>query len=334
MESLNIKYRPKTFEEVSSQSGLIKILNKQVETNTFKNCYIFTGYSGTGKTTIARIFSNMINHNIGEPIEIDAASHNGVEDIRSLIEGATQRSLDCEYKIYIIDECHMITSAGWNAFLKCIEEPPKYTIFIFCTTDFQKVPETIINRCQVFNLNRISDDLINNRILYICNKEGYTITKEALDFISKIANGSMRQAISYLDKIKDYDTNITLNSVKICIGDYSYDTYFNLTNSLIDHNIIKVQKIIDGVLYNGTDLKIFISNYLSFILQLSKYIILKDIKVTTIPSAYEELVKYTTSIEDSLKWFNNLVDKVLTIKQAIKGDSDPCTTIKAMLIKD
>ena len=161
--SLATKYRPKEFSDVSSQSSVIMILNQQIETNNFKNSYIFSGTSGCGKTTCARIFANKINKGCGNPIEIDAASNNGVDYTRDIVKSANERSLDSQYMIIIIDECHVLTSASWQSLLKCIEETPKYTIFIFCTTDPQKIPDTIMNRCQRFNFTRIPEHQIELR---------------------------------------------------------------------------------------------------------------------------------------------------------------------------
>ena len=333
MESLSVKYRPREFNEVSSQKSLIKILERQIKINSFKNCILFCGPSGTGKTTLARIFANKINQGKGEPIEIDAASNNGVDNVRLIIDSANERSLDSKYKVYIIDECHMITTQGWNAFLKCIEEPPEFTIFMFCTTDPQKIPQTIINRCQVHNLSRIDNQSISNRLIYICNCEGFRYSQESIDYISKLGQGSMRQAIAYLDKCKDYSTDITIENVKSCLGDYSYDIYFNLTNSIIDGNKLEIINIIENLYHNGNDLKLFISNYLEFILQLTKYCMFNDINITTIPVSYEDKVKYTTGIEDKLKFFNSFIDRVLDIKKTIKGDSDIKTTLEVMLLK-
>ena len=133
-ESLARYYRPKTFEEICGQDSIIKILKRQLDLKEFKNTYLFCGSSGCGKTTTARAFANAINNGVGNSIEIDAASNNGVENVRNLIKTASERAVDSEYKIIIIDECHSLTSQAWQAFLKCIEEPPTYTIFIFCNT--------------------------------------------------------------------------------------------------------------------------------------------------------------------------------------------------------
>lgn len=309
-------------------------MERQIETTSFKNCYIFSGPSGCGKTTLARIFANRVNKGRGEPIEIDGASNNSVENVRIIIESAQERSLDSEYKVYIIDECHMLTTQAWNAFLKCVEEPPKYTIFIFCTTDPQKIPATIVNRCQVHTLGRISLSNISNRLSFICNNEHYTYDQSALDMIAKLSNGSMRQAISYLDKCKDFSNQITSENVRECLGDYSYDIMFNLTNMLIDGDSNGIIDLIDSLYFRGTDLKIFISNYLEFILQVVKFLVIgKDIKLTTIPDYYSDQINYLVNIENAVGYFKFLMNRVLDIKKSVKIDDDIKTTFEIMLLK-
>ena len=332
--NLATKYRPHEFTDVMSQKAIIKILEQQIKTKTFKNCIMFTGPSGCGKTTIARILANKINNGYGSPLEYDAASNNGVDNVRAIIEIAQERSLDSEYKVIVLDECHQITSAGWAAFLKCVEEPPKYTIFMFCTTDPQKVPMTIQNRCQIYNLSRIDLDSIKNRLYYVCNQENYHVEPNAIDYISKLAEGSMRQALTYLDKCKDYSTDITMNNVIACLGNYSYDIYFDLTNAVIDNNKQKIVTIVEQCYANGSDLKLFISNYMKFILQLTKYTLFKSMNGIDIPLNLEEKIKYTTGIENSVVWFNKYLDKILKLKSLIKNDSDVKTTIEVCLLSE
>ena len=174
MKSLAIKYRPLSWDEVVEQSATKMILQQQLETETVKHAYLFTGGAGTGKTTCARIFANEINQFKGNPIEMDAASNSGVEDVRAIIQQAKTKSLDSEYKIFIIDECHSISNTGWQAFLKLIEEPPAKSIFIFCTTDPQKIPKTILSRVQRYDFQRISHNAIVDRLKYVLEQEGYS----------------------------------------------------------------------------------------------------------------------------------------------------------------
>ena len=195
MESLAVKYRPKKLEDISGQSSTTHILLRQVELGQFKNCYLFYGPSGCGKTSVSRIVANLINKGVGEPIEIDGASNSGVENVRNIIKSAQERSIEGTYKIYIIDEVHALSNAAWQAFLKCIEEPPQYTIFIFCTTDIQKVPATILNRVQVFKLNKISTKDIEKRIKYICKQDNITNKEQSINCIAKLENGGNRDAI-------------------------------------------------------------------------------------------------------------------------------------------
>lgn len=334
--SLAVKYRPKEFCDVVGQSSTVKILTKQIEVNSIYNCYLFSGASGCGKTTVARIFANKINKGCGQPIEIDAASNNGVDNIRQISETAQERSLDSVYKVYIIDECHMLSNNAWNAMLKLIEETPKYTIFIFCTTDPQKIPATIVNRCQVFNFTKMTDEQIFNRLKYVCDLERYEYDIEGLDLISKCANGSMRQSLTLLDKCKDYSIVINAENVSNCLGDYSYDTMFNLVNSIIKNDSQSILYITDKLSNEGLDLKQFINNFLKFTLQLNRVLIFKKFtNATTLPISCKNSVNATLSlidIENRETKISKIVDTILEIKQAIKGDVDIKTTIDIMLL--
>lgn len=175
METLAIKYRPHTFDDVTEQGSVKTILENQIESNTIKHGYLFCGGAGTGKTTCARIFANEINNDEGEPIELDAASNNSVDDIRRLTTDAETKSLYSEYKVFIIDECHSLSNQAWQAMLKTLEEPPAKAIFIFCTTNPEKIPATILSRVQRYNFQRISHDGIVKRLEYVLQQEGYTL---------------------------------------------------------------------------------------------------------------------------------------------------------------
>lgn len=170
-QSLAIKYRPKTWNDVTEQSAIKTILEQQLQSNTVKNAYLFCGGAGTGKTTCARIFANEINKGQGNPIEMDAASNNSVDDVRAIIQQAKTKSLDSEYKVFIIDECHSLSNTAWQAMLKLIEEPPAKSIFIFATTDPQKIPKTILSRVQRYDFQRLTMKGICDRLIHIIDKE-------------------------------------------------------------------------------------------------------------------------------------------------------------------
>lgn len=332
-KSLATFYRPTTWEDVCGQQSIIKILTRQLELNQLKNVYLFAGASGCGKTTLARIFANKINNYIGNPNEIDAASNNGVDNVKSIIKSAQERAIDSKYKIFIIDECHMITTQGWNAFLKCIEEPPAYTIFIFCTTDPQKIPATILNRVQRYNITRISTDKIRDRLAYICREEGFTNYEEAVDYIAKLSDGGMRDAISTLEKCAGYSTDLSINNVLDALGNYSYDTFFALINNIIDGKEGEVLKILEEFYRAGNDLKLFVDMFLSFCLDVSKYIIFNSTDMLKIPSSMEDRLKNSTNFENSLQYYMYIVNQLLDLKNMLKNDSNIKSTIEVMFIK-
>lgn len=331
-QSLAVRYRPREFHEILGQKSVLRILSRQLETGNISNCYLFSGPSGDGKTTTARAFANMINKGKGSCIEIDGASNNGVEAVRSIIESARERSIDSEYKIFILDECHAITNAGWQAFLKCIEEPPQYTIFMFCTTNPEKIPETILNRVMRFNLSKVDTNLIRQRLEYICKEEGFTDYLEACDFIAKLSNGGVRDAIATLEKCANYDTNLSIQNILACLGTFSFDSLFNLTAALYNGDEGEVLMLINDYYNSGNDLKQFIEQYLEFVIDLTKYIIFKDISMIKIPSSLETRCSGYASIPGILQYSNKLVEDVLAIKNAIKYDVNSKTTVEAMFI--
>ena len=332
-ESLAVKYRPKDWADVCGQSSIMKILTRQLELNQLKNVYLFAGASGCGKTTLARIFANKINGNVGSPNEIDAASNNGVDNVKAIIKSAQERSIDSKYKIFIIDECHMITTQGWNAFLKCIEEPPAFTIFIFCTTDPQKIPATILNRVQRYNITRISTDKIKDRLAYICKEECFTNYEESVDYIAKLSDGGMRDAIATLEKCAGYSTDLSINNVLNALGNYSYDTFFSLINNIIDGKEGEVLKIIEEFYRAGNDLKLFVDMFLSFCLDVSKYIIFNSTDMLKIPSSMEDRLKNSINFENALQYYMYIVNQLLDLKNMIKNDNNIKSTIEVMFLK-
>lgn len=339
MKSLAVKYRPNTFEAVCGNQTTVQILKRVLSLGTPKNAYLFAGPSGCGKTTCARIFAKELNNGVSDPIEIDAASNNGVDQVRAIMEAANQRSLTGTYKIYIIDECHAITSAGWQAFLKGIEETPEYTIFIFCTTEPNKIPATILNRVQRFNIAKIDAQEIKNRLMYICQQEGFINYEDTCELICKLCDGGMRDAITKLDQCADLSYDLSLDNTKLVLGEAPFERMLKLTNCLIGSNEQYTLAAIETLANEGKDLKQFVGEYLSFVLELTKYILFGNINLTNIPAYLENStdnmisVSYTVSFEGALNWFNYLVDKLLEVKSAVKYDTSVKAVLEAYLLQ-
>lgn len=335
--SLAIKYRPKTFDDLTEQSSVVTILTNQIVTNTIKHGYLFCGGAGTGKTTSARIFASMINNGSGTPIELDAASNNSVEDIRRLCEDAQTQSIDSEYKVFIIDECHSLSNQAWQSFLKTLEEPPAKSIFILCTTDPQKIPNTILSRVQRYNFQRISQEGICRRLELIYQAEAVNNNwkcdynyKDAIEYIAKIADGGMRDAITLMDKCLSYSSDLTLENIIKALGVADYSTMFNLSNSILSGNKSEIIKIINSVYSSGTDLKLFVRNYFEFILDLNIFDITGDISDTKLPPNYSETLNSYT-VED---WnvFKELLTYVTDLNSSIKWEQNPKQFIIAKLL--
>lgn len=333
MQSLATLYRPKVFEDITEQYSTVKILQQQALSGHIANSMLFCGPTGCGKTSLARAFANTINNNQGTPIEIDAASNSGVDNVRRIIQDAQERAIAGTYKVIILDEAHAFSNTAWQAWLKCIEEPPQYTIFIFCTTDPQKIPATILNRVMRFNFTRISSTGIQNRLEYICRQEGFENYEEACAYISKISNGEMRTAISLLDKAAHYSTNLKIENILEALGNFSYEIFFELCNAFIDSNDKKILSIIDSYHRNGNDMKLFINQYIDFILDVLKYCIFKSTDIIKIPSTQHNTLNYTTNVENADKYFKFILDKLLNLKFMLKDDVDPKSTIEVVFLQ-
>lgn len=333
--TLATKYRPKHFNEIVEQETIKATLQNQVNKGTIKNCYLFHGPAGCGKTTSARIFANDINDGVGTITELDAASNSGVENVRSLIADARFKPIGQKYKTYIIDECHALSDKAWQAFLLALEEPVPTSVFLFCTTDPQKIPKTIISRVQRFGFKKITQSKIVERLKYIIeseNSEGknYTYTEEALVYIAKLAEGGMRDSITLMEKALDFDTNLTLESAVEALGTVSYSTMFDLTDALCDMDKKSVIRIIEDVFNDGSDLKQFMQNYCDFVLDLCKYDLFRDFDTLQIPLLYKDRMSVYTDTD--YQFFQTLLNESINIKNLIKWEPSPKPIIESNLL--
>ena len=331
-ESLAVKYRPHSFEDLTEQTAIKDILENQIKTKTFQHGYLFTGPAGTGKTTSARIFASMINDGKGNPIEVDAASNSGVDNIRQIIEDAKRKPLDAEYKIFIVDECHSLSSGSWQALLKTLEEPPKFTIFIFCTTNPEKIPATILSRVQRYNFQKISNEGIVERLGYIIAQEivyneDIVYTEDAVDYIAKVSTGGMRDAITLLDKCLSLSRTLNLENVLKTIGGEDYSTFILFLTALQNKEKETAITTIENIYNAGKDVKQFMKDFAKFVLEVEKYALYKNFDYISLPNTLENELEHL--IDDSLF---DIMDFVISLNNQIKWDNDPKTLIELSIL--
>ena len=345
MASLATEYRPRYFEEVVGQEYIKAILQSQIKTGEFKNAYLFVGGAGTGKTTTARIVANEINEHRGNPIEIDGASNTGVENVRNIIEDCKYKSLDSKYKVYIIDECHMLSTGAWNAMLKVLEEPPKDTIFILCTTDPQKIPATILSRVQRFDFRRIPINQIVERLKYILRCEDEKILSEggpdgalidgcedaALEYIAKLADGGMRDSITMLDKVLGYSMEVTMENVIEALGVPDYSKFIDLLHHILYSELKPMIELIEEFHMSGKDLKLTMRNFCDFVLDVCKYIATKNLSLTAVPDMFKEELDKLIGQAD-YDFFLYVLDEMSKLNSLIKWEPNPKPIIQATFL--
>ena len=280
------KFRPDSFESVKGQDHIVTTLRNQIESERIGHAYLFCGTRGTGKTTVAKIFARAVNceHPAnGSPcgecdvcraiaagvsmnvIEIDAASNNGVDNIRQIVDEVAYSPTEGRYKVYIIDEVHMLSIGAFNALLKTLEEPPSYVIFILATTEAHKIPITILSRCQRYDFRRISIDTIAGRLGEIMEKEQVVVEEKALRYVAKAADGSMRDALSLLDQCIafHFGDELTYDKVLDVLGAVDTGVFSRLLCSVLDRNVAECIALLDEIVIQGRELTQFVTDFTS-----------------------------------------------------------------------
>ena len=339
------KWRPDTFEEVKGQDHVVTTLKNQIINNRIGHAFLFCGTRGTGKTSIAKLFAKAVNceHPVnGSPcnecaacraiadgssmnvIEIDAASNNGVDNIRQIREEVQYSPSEGKYKVYIIDEVHMLTQGAFNALLKTLEEPPSYVIFILATTESHKIPITISSRCQKYEFRRISVETISDRLMELLGREQIAAEKKAIDYVAKAADGSMRDALSILDQCIAFNIGkeLTYENVLDTIGAVDIDVFARLLDCVIRLDVVGAIDLVDEVVWQGRELSRFVSEFTWFLrnVLLVKVSPEADQKLDMSAENLERLRQLAAQLETDalIRYINIFSDTSANIKYAVQ----------------
>lgn len=348
-------YRPQKFEDVVGQEHITKTLRNQIENNNIGHAYLFSGTRGTGKTSTAKIFARAVNclesieqepcnecevckdilhDNIMDVVEIDAASNNSVDDIRELRENVKYSPTKAKYKVYIIDEVHMLSQGAFNALLKTLEEPPSYVIFILATTEPHKIPATILSRCQRFDFKRVTVKDITSRMKKICVEENIEVEEKALNLIARNSQGALRDALSILDQCISFgDNKIEYKDVVELLGTVNVEQLFDLAQYIINQDTKESLKILNEFIVWGKDIRNLINDLIDHFRNLMICKVSTDLdEIISLP---EETIEQLKSQADTIN--NNDLIRILNIlsttQDNIKAASNPRVVAEVTMMK-
>jgi DNA polymerase III subunit gamma/tau len=318
-KALYTKYRPSRFKDVLGQDHVTKVLEESIKMGNISHAYIFSGGRGTGKTSIARIFAREIGTSNDDLYEIDAASNNGVEEIRTLNDSVSVMPFSSKYKVYILDEAHMLSKSAFNALLKTLEEPPSYVIFILATTEIHKIPETVISRCESYTFKKPNQKILKDMVIKTAKSEGYVIDQSSAELIALLGDGSFRDTHGILQKVinSSNDNKICVEEVEKVTGAPKSEIVDEIIDAISIKDSDKALELISKAVSQNIDIKIFISLILAkirsvLILRYSASSI-KNLKESYTVEEIEKIKKWSTEKTIDSRVLSKILESYLMV---------------------